>query len=141
MTGALALLLLVVSAAACSPNQDRSKNLAFSLKDYNEAVRWKQFRTAVKFVDPVAASKIARKLRKATMRIDLTDVELVDMDVAPDGNSATCLVQFSWFETGNLTVRTGYEVQDWHKISDRWLMTRHYVSEDKDEPPSPFVKP
>lgn len=133
-------LAAIVAAAGCSANEDRSKSLAYSLKDYNESVRWKQFRTAATFVDPAISAKMMRKLRKATTRLDMTDVELVEMNVSPDGASAICLVQFSWYEADNLTLRKGFELQDWLKVDKRWLLMRNYASDDPNEPATPFAE-
>ena len=136
----LVFLLLLTSALSCSGGKDRKHLLPVALEEFNAAIRWKQYRTAARFVVPDVSLKLVRRLRTTSKDLEFVEVELVDQTIAPDGKSAACLVQFAWYSASDLTVKKGLELQEWRVVDERWLLFRQLPPADKKATKSPFVE-
>ena len=130
----------LLSTFSCSGGKDRKHRLPVALEEFNAAIRWKQYRTAARFVAPEVSLKLVRRIRKTSKELQFVEVELVDQTMAPDGKSAACLVQFSWYSASDLTVRKGQELQEWREVDKRWLLFRQRPPADKKATKSPFVR-
>jgi len=136
----LLVLLLLPSAVSCTGGKDRKHRLPVALEEFNAAIRWKQYRTAARFVAPEVSQKLIRRIRKTSKELQFVEVELVDQTMAPDGKSAACLVEFAWYDAKDLTVRKGQELQEWRVVDKRWLLFRQRPPGDKKATKSPFVR-
>ncbi len=131
---------MLPSALSCSAGKDRKNLLPVALEEFNASIRWKQYRTAARFVAPEVSQKLVRRIRKTSKDLKFVEVELVDQTIAPDGKSAACLVQFAWYSDNDLTLRKGQELQEWRAVDKRWLLFRQLPPVDKKAPKSPFVE-
>lgn len=138
--GLLLVVLLPLATSSCSGGKDRKNLLPVALEEFNAAVRWKQYRTAARFVAPDVSQKLVRRIRDTSQNLKFVEVELVDQVLAPDGKSAACLVQFVWYSDNDLTVRKGRELQEWRVVDKRWLLFRQLPPVDKKATKSPFVE-
>lgn len=133
-------ILHFVLAPSCTGAKDRRQELPYALESFNESLRWKQYPTALAWLDPGAGGELSTRLRGAARDLEFSEVELVEMRVLPDGEHAECLIQFSWYDARDLTIRTGYEIQGWRKTENGWVLTWQNPPPDPKTPRSPFVK-
>ena len=133
------LLALVVLVMFCSPAQEAARQLPTALQEFNEALAWKHHQAAEAFVAPDSMQEIAQRLRRVTEQYDILEVEPLGTALSADGESALCVVKFSWYDPADLTVRKGTEVQEWRSINGDWFIVAQRPPADGTGPASPFA--
>jgi hypothetical protein len=132
-------LLLLSTLLACSHPNEKRNVFPMALKEYNTALLWKNFNVAFSYLDYKDARGEAARLRRRSEKLRVVEVEPLESTIAPDGDSATALVRFSWYEEADLTVQKGSELQHWKRIEGEWRMSGRKLPKDESMDPSPFL--
>ncbi len=133
------VLLLVTALLACSHPNEKRNVFPLALKEYNAALVWKNFNVAFSYLDYPDSRGEAARLRRRSEKVRIVEVEPLESAIAADGDSATALIRFSWYEEADLTVRKGAELQEWKRIDGQWRMSGRKVPKDDSLDPSPFM--
>jgi len=134
-----AVVVLILVALSCSTATSSSRTLPLAVQEFNEAVAWKHFQVTARYISPDAPEGMFKKFRTITRKIDIVEAEPIATTMSPDGESAVCLVRFSWYSSNDLTVHKGTELQEWKKRQGEWFLAGQKPPQDPDEPCSPFV--
>lgn len=136
------LIAVLAGWLACSNSIEKSKLLPLAVEDFNAALLWKNFPVAVGYVGGRDSATTAKRIRKVGSKLNIVEVEPVGTRVAPDGQSAVCVVKFSWHTERDLTVRKGIEEQHWKLLDGRWHIIEQRAPEKNEEEGglSPFVR-
>jgi hypothetical protein len=132
-------LLLICSLLACSHPNEKRNLFPLALKEYNTALLWKNFNVAFSYLDYEDARSEAARLRRRSEQLRVVEVEPLESNISADGESATALVRFSWYEEADLTVQKGSELQQWKRIDGEWRMSGRKLPKDESLAPSPFL--
>ncbi len=132
-------LLLLSTLFACSHPNEKRNVFPLALQEYNTALLWKNFNVAFSYLDYEDARGEAARLRRRSEELRVVEVEPLETNLSPDGETATALVRFSWYEENDLTVQKGSELQQWKRIKGEWRMAGREPSKDESLDPSPFL--
>ena len=110
--------LLVSGCLAGASTRDR---LMEALYDYNDAIRWGQYRNATPYVPPEARAGLIVDGR-ARADVQIADYELVQVDLAQDKSTAQVLVDVSWMLRSEGLMRQSSFEQSWERLDGRWSM-------------------
>jgi hypothetical protein len=104
----------VVLLCACSLNhlspQARFSESAFVL---NDAARWGQLSHASRYVAPSYRPTFAQRHREWGKRISIAEVEVLSLQIAPEGDAAVSEVSLTWYDQSGMTLHTSWVTQHW----------------------------
>ena len=113
MTGRLAAVVTAALAlAACSSYQNPKEKLGISIHEYNEAVRWKSYRTASKHIPEAQRKTYLETRAKIGATFTILDYEIASVRYASD-KEAIVTVVFNWLEMPDNTVHVSALAQRW----------------------------
>lgn len=120
-----AVLIAVVGFAcglACGAPQVRSENdLAESIRQFNEGVRWERFSAAATSIPPPQRSQFVDEMDQRASDLKITDFEIVN--VAPRGSDeAHAQIKLSWYKASEGTVHETHAIQTWERHGKVWWM-------------------
>jgi hypothetical protein len=119
-----ALLLALAACATTSGGRGDLEALKPALENFHKRLRWQDFHGAAELLVPERREDFVAQSDKRNDERDLnvTDFELLEVDVDPDGKTATGVSKISWFRLPDAsqqtkTVRT---VMQWNGAT--WLI-------------------
>lgn len=122
LLGVVALL----SACAHQPTQDRSKTLKKAVDTFDQRVRWKDFRGAMQLLVPERRDGFddARNAQNDERDLSVTEIEIEDAQLSPDGSRAIVLSRYSWMRLPSTSVKSERVTSEWVFASGAWFLTR-----------------
>ena len=126
-TRALALfssVLLTVLGGACShglfsPGPDQLRSAS---EDFEKSLRFQDYGGAAQFVVPARRSAFVAARRKEANDLTITDMEVIDVQMAPDGQKAIVLSRMRWVKLPSVTEVTGEVQARWEILNNGWLL-------------------
>lgn len=113
LIGAL-LLAAFLSTGACRKGLTPEKDLHDTLNVFMQSLRWGDVHaTARFFVDPLDRDYLDRYANREG--INVTDVQLADVRISPDGREAVASLQMEYFILPNASVRRIDFNQQWRQ--------------------------
>jgi hypothetical protein len=105
---------------ACGAPQVRSENdLAESIRQFNEGVRWERFSAAATSIPPSLRSQFVDEMDQRAGDLKITDYEVVN--VAQRGErEAQVQVKLSWYRASEGTVHQTHAIQTWERHGKVW---------------------
>lgn len=141
MKSSLSLVyLLIPCLLSCSHPNEKRNLFPLALEEFNAALVWKNFSVAMSYLGTADPRSEVSHLRRQSEKVRIVEVEPLETRVAADGDSATALVRFTWYEEADLTVRKGAELQEWKRVNGVWLIIGRKLPPDEDLAPSPFLR-
>lgn len=119
MNGARLAILLVSSG--CLAGASTRERFMEALYDYNDAMRWGQYRNATAYVPPDARAALVADGRSRA-DVQIADYELVQVDISEDKLTALVLVDVSWMLRSEGLMRQSSFEQSWERQDGRWSM-------------------
>lgn len=124
MTQATAALiaagLTIMLAAGCQSAKfgrysgaGRAKLLEEGSLDYNKFIRWQEWERASNFVRPAEQSTFKEKLEDLEEIFRITEFQIQDTHVAPEGRSAKVKVVYRYYRLPSITERKMVVTQKW----------------------------
>lgn len=114
--------LITVLFLACGAPQVRSENdLAASIQQFNEGVRWERFSAAATSIPPAWRSQFVDDMDQRASDLKITDYEIIN--VAPRGDrEARAQIKLSWYRASEGTVHETHAIQTWERHGKVWWM-------------------
>ncbi len=91
----------------------RAKLLEDVSIDYNKFIRWQEWERASDFVRPAEQSAFKEKLQEVEDTFHITEFEIQDTRVDPEGRSATVKVLYRYYRLPSITERKMFVRQHW----------------------------
>lgn len=115
-------VLITVVFLACGAPQGRSENdLAASIQQFNEGVRWERFSAAATSIPPALRSQFVDEMDQRASGLKITDYEV--LNVAPHGDrEARAQIKLSWYRASEGTVHETHAIQTWERHGKVWWM-------------------
>lgn len=133
--------------AACAHSQKPSglEGLKPIAEGFHRLARWKDYRGAASFIVPErrAAFERARANRDDDTNLSITDYELEDVVLLPDGRHALVLSRMSWTRLPSVSVNTDTVTSEFVWRDGTWLLARQErgpfaeLSLPYEDPPAP----
>ena len=123
------LLLLSTLSGACSHTQDKAvrvESLRTVVEGFHQRVRWKDYRTAARFIVPERRQDFERARRELNDERDLsiTDYEVEDVSLSEDGLRATITSRFQWMRLPSVTEQSATVISEFVWREGGWLLER-----------------
>lgn len=103
-----ALLLALAACATTSGARGDLDALKPALENFHKRLRWQDFHGAAELLVPErrAAFVAQSDARNDERDLNITDFELLEVEVEPDGQSATGVTKISWFRLPDANQQT-----------------------------------
>jgi hypothetical protein len=119
-----ALLLLAAFGVGCThspftagPDQLRSAN-----EDFERSLRFQDYGGAAQFVIPPRRGGFLASRRKEANDLTITDMEVIDVQMAADGQHALVMSRMRWVRLPSVTEVTAEVQGQWDVVDNQWLL-------------------
>lgn len=124
----LVCLLVALTTAACSTlatNKNSEKNLVKAVEDFNNALRWGDYKYAAQWIVPSLQEQFWNQVDQMEKKIRLTDFEIrhVSWD---DPYSAQMIIRYRYYYTNEPSVESKSLLERWQYAQElkRWQITQ-----------------
>ena len=115
-------VLIVAFLAACGAPQVRSEHdLADSVRQFNDGVRWERFTVAAVAIPPPLRAQFVDDMDQRAIDVKITDYDVVRVEPRGD-REARVQVKLSWYKASEGTVHETHALQTWERHGKAWLM-------------------
>ncbi|HVG61364.1 MAG TPA: hypothetical protein VNA24_22580 [Hyalangium sp.] len=122
----LLLLALLGGACAHTPKSTGLEGLRPVVEDFHQRIRWKDFRGAAKYLVPESREVFLRTRadRRDDRDLSITDFELLEVQLAPDGMRATVVTRIQWMRLPSPSEQTATVTSEYVFRDRAWLLER-----------------
>jgi hypothetical protein len=107
-------ILVGASLAACTlQNLSPQARLQESVYTMNDTSRWNQLEAATRNVSPKYQSRFRARRKTWGETVNVAEIELVFMQLAPDKESATSEIALSWTDASGVNLHKSQLAQQW----------------------------
>ena len=140
---ARAALLVLWAASGCAlSNLTPGARFSESAHTLNDSARWGQLSVASEHVAPTYQASFADRHRGWGSRINIAEVEIKSLVIAPDKESATSEVMLNWYDQSTMTLESSLITQRWDVQRGSFLLAEesvregnpHIFAENQDKP-------
>jgi hypothetical protein len=125
-TRALALFTSVLWATlgGCShgPFAPGPDQLRSASEDFDKDLRFQDYGGAAQSVVPARRSAFLAARRKEANDLTITDMEVIDVQMAPDGQKATVLSRMRWVKLPSVSEVSAEVEARWEIVGSGWLL-------------------
>jgi hypothetical protein len=119
----LALLPLALLVAGCSHNPfDPGPNLKTDAEDFEKALRFQDYAGAASLVVPARRQAFLAARRKEGSDLEVTDMEVIDVQMSPDGKQAVVVSRMRWVRLPSVSEATAEVHANWVLQGSGWLL-------------------
>jgi hypothetical protein len=125
----LALLLVGLTAFAplgCGKHAYGKDDLQVATGKHYLDLRWGRIRAAAKRVHPDLRKGFIEDWTKRTNDVEIHDLEVVEMDIDEEGDSAEILVSVNWVDRTTMTMQQSTITQKWVRTDDGWVAAEDF---------------
>lgn len=119
----------VLATGCLMQNISASERLRDAVVGLNDEARWSRMDLATQRVAPAYRSDWARAHHDWGRGIQIGDVELLDVRLVDEGDSATSLVAVSWYRYDTMTLQRTVVRQTWKNAGREFVLMQEEVSE------------
>jgi hypothetical protein len=130
--GWLGLCALVLAGCSMAP-QSRSAQLREAVMGYNDALRWGRVERAAAYLPVAERAAFVAKQRAALLGLRVHDVEVRDVSVGEQHDSARVLVSVTYSRAGQPVLQQINVLQRWRWSGGGWTL----VERREIKPPQP----
>ncbi len=117
----LALLPLVLLLAGCSHNPfDPGPNLKSDAEDFEKSLRFQDYAGAAQLVVPARRQAFLAARRKEGNDLEVTDMEVIDVQMSPDGKQAVVVSRMRWVRLPSVSESTAEVHAAWVLSAGGW---------------------
>jgi len=119
----LALLPLVVSLSGCAHNPfDPGPNLKSDAEDFEKSLRFQDYAGAAQLVVPARRQAFLAARRKEGNDLEVTDMEVIDVQMSPDGKQAVVVSRMRWVRLPSVSESTAEVQGAWVLSGNAWQL-------------------
>jgi len=120
------LLALLGGACAHTPKSTGMEGLKPIVEQFNQRIRWKDFRGAARHIVPERREAFLKARRDMNDERDLsiTDFEVLEVTQSPDGLRATVTTRFQWMRLPSATEQTATVSSEFVFQNGTWQLER-----------------
>jgi len=114
---------LLALAVACSHNPfDAGPNLKTDSEDFEKALRFQDYAGASQLVVPARRQAFLAARRKEGSDLEVTDMELIDVQMSADGKQALVLSRMRWVKLPSVSEVTAEVKESWVLVGNQWYL-------------------
>jgi len=128
MRTAISVLIATCWLGGCLTNNiNPSQKLNERVQEYSDATRWNRMDLAIQLVMPSYRDAFTKSHSAWGRSVEVADAELIHIQIAPDGNTATSTLAYSWYNLSAMTlartvVRQQWDIRDgYHVTSEEFI--------------------
>jgi hypothetical protein len=120
------LLALLGGACAHTPKSTGLEGLRPVVEDFHKRVRWKDFRGAARHIIPERREAFlqARKELQDERDLSITDFEVLEVTLEPDGQRAIITTRFQWMRLPSASEQTATVTSEFVFLKGAWQLER-----------------
>lgn len=108
-------------------NINPSQQLAERVQEYSDATRWNRLDLAVHMVAAGYMDTFTKTHAQWGRGIEVADAEVMHIQLAPDGNTATSTLAYSWYDLSAMTlartvVRQTWDIRNGYRVTDETVI-------------------
>ncbi|XXF79817.1 hypothetical protein P2318_08690 [Myxococcaceae bacterium GXIMD 01537] len=126
MNRSLALLLALALAGCAHTKKSALEDLKPVVDGFHQRIRWKDFRGAARAIVPERrdAFEKARRDLKDEDDLSVTDYEIEDVKVSPDGQRAQVISRIQWMRLPSVSAKTATVTSEFIYRDGAWMLER-----------------
>lgn len=117
-----ALIGLAAIAAGCFTAESARRELDETSFGYHIDVRWLRCPTAAQRIDAELRSSFIERCARVEGRINIDNVEVLDVQLDPNNETATVLVRYTFIASPSVTVQQVMIKERWQRKGASWLL-------------------
>ena len=118
----LAFLLLLASACSHSVFETSANQLKTDSEDFQKSLRFQDYGGAAQLVTPARRQAFLAARRKGANDLTITDVEVLDVQMAPDAKHAVVTSRMRWVKLPSPSEVTADIQESWAFNGTSWLV-------------------
>lgn len=137
-----ALWFLVASwclGGCLTNNINPSQKLNERVQEYSDATRWNRMDLAVQIVTPRYRNAFMRSHSAWGRTVEVADSEVIHIQIAPDGNTATSTLAYSWYDLSAMTLARTVVRQQWNIRNGYQVTGEEFIEGSPDLLPIPHA--
>lgn len=119
----LMLLCPAASGGGCASMHGRD-DLDAALMLHHNNLRWGRLGNAALHVAPALRESFLQSWSARAPYVELQDMEVVGLTIAPDGNTAEVMVSIVYIERQTMRVRQVAATEVWRRLDNGWSLER-----------------
>ncbi len=123
---ALALLIALAGIAlagpGCAATQRKAEPLDYSVRAYNDGVRWQRFDEAATRLPPDRRDDFLDQRDQLHEDLRVSDYEIIRVRHHSKGRQARVQIKYTWYLESNGKVHETHSVQTWHQGDTVWIL-------------------
>jgi hypothetical protein len=122
----LLLVALLGGACAHTPRSTGAEGLKPVVEDFHKRIRWKDFRGAARHIVPESREAFlrARADQNDERDLSITDFEILEAALAPDGMRATVTTRLQWMRLPSPSEQTATVTEEYVFRDGEWMLER-----------------
>lgn len=117
----LGVVLLVSTSCATSPVQERMEALRSSVKEYNEAYRWKNYQRAAVFLPMDQRAAFVASYEEDDKALHVEGYQILAVNFASP-EVADVKVRYRFMQLPSVTLERRIVTQHWARVSGQWTL-------------------
>ena len=114
----LSLILCVLASGCMLGNQNSATRLTDTVQEFDKATRWGQVAEASRMTDATYRDVFIANHAAWGQQIKLGDSEVVNMEIAQGGETATSIMQYQWYLNSAMSLHQTVVRQRWTRTQD-----------------------
>ena len=109
------LIACVLLGGCLLESANAGRKLSDTVEAMNKATRWGQLDQAERLVDPIYRSRFTASHAHWGRSIQLADSEVMQVELAPDKDSAISIIAYQWYTNDAMDLRQSVVRQRWSR--------------------------
>lgn len=120
----LPLAILAGLSLACShtPFTAGPDQLKTASEEFERSIRFQDYGGASSLIVPAKRAAFLAARRKEGGDLTITDMELIDVQMAPDGKRAMVISRMRWVRLPSVSEVTAEVTEQWDVVNNSWLL-------------------
>lgn len=131
MRTVIAFVVLGYVLSGCLLNNiNPTQKLSERVQEYSDATRWNRMDIAVQMVTTGYRDAFIKSHATWGRAVEVADSEVVHIQIAPDGNTATSTLAYSWYDLSAMTLARTVVRQQWDIRNGYQVMSEEVIEGD-----------
>ena len=127
MSSRIVALGLMIALSGCGKHLYSRDDLTVTLSTHHINLRWGRLGNAALTVKPEMRAAFLEAWGKRAGQLELQEIEVAAVVLTPDGDAADVMVNITYVDRENMSVKTEAVAERWVRTEDGWIAEKPAV--------------